>query len=453
MFYIYFTDKKPSKPTFDTSYFVNLKDWKSTMATRMINKKWLHTSWLMVAGFLCYTGMYAVRKSFLAGQYVDLALGFKADPKTVLVISQVLGYMLSKFIGIKMISEMESSKRVQWLIGLVSFGLAMLLVFAVLPPQLKIIALFLNGLPLGMVFGVVLSYLEGRKNTELLAAALSATFIFSTGLVKTVGVILIQEYGIDEYVMPFATGLLFFPIFLLSVWMLNRSKKPSSEDIEERTERMPMDAQKRKTFLRQNGLGYLGLVLIYIFLTIIRDFRDNFVVEFWSELGYAQEPELITLTEIPVALVVLVLAALGILIRNNQRAFSMGMWLTLAGTATLLLSTFLFQESLISPIAWMISTGMGVYLPYILFHCLLFERLIALLHYRGNVGFLFYTADALGYLCSVGVLFLKEIMDYKGTWTGFFVSLNFISGLSIAFLVLVTIFYFRRRVSQSRSVA
>ena len=44
------------------------------MATQMISKKWLYTSWLMVAGFLCYTGMYAVRKSFLAGQYVDLAL-------------------------------------------------------------------------------------------------------------------------------------------------------------------------------------------------------------------------------------------------------------------------------------------------------------------------------------------------------------------------------------------
>ncbi|WP_299671942.1 DUF5690 family protein [uncultured Polaribacter sp.] len=415
----------------------------------IINKKWSQSFWLMFAAFLCYTGMYAVRKSFLAGQYIDLDIGFNADPKTVLVISQVLGYMLSKFIGIKMISEMNRNARTKWILALVSFGLFMLLVFAILPPKLKIIALFLNGLPLGMVFGIVLSYLEGRRNTELLAAALSATFIFSTGLVKTVGIILMQDYGIGEYAMPFATGLLFFPVFILSVWILNRSKNPDALDVVERTERTPMNAEKRKDFLRKHGLGYVGLVLIYIFLTIVRDFRDNFIVEFWSELGYSGAPELITLTEIPVAIIVLVVAALGILIRKNIRAFNYGMWLTLGSAITMLIATFLFEKTLISPIIWIVSTGIGIYLPYILFHCLLFERLIALLKYTGNIGFLFYTADALGYLGSVAVLFLKEFMDYKGTWTSFFISLNFTSAILIIIFTLFSILYFNRKISSN----
>ena len=36
---------------------------------RQLTEAHLSTFWLMSAAFLCYTGMYAVRKAFLAGQY------------------------------------------------------------------------------------------------------------------------------------------------------------------------------------------------------------------------------------------------------------------------------------------------------------------------------------------------------------------------------------------------
>ncbi|WP_232804739.1 DUF5690 family protein [Salegentibacter maritimus] len=415
-----------------------LKEFKD----KIIKSSWLSSAWIMIAAFLCYTGMYAVRKSFLAGQYVDLGLSFDVDTKVVLVISQVLGYMLSKFAGIKIISEMAPDKRVKWLVGLVVFGLFMLGAFAVVPPHLKVLAIFLNGLPLGMVFGVVLSYIEGRRNTELLAAALSTTFIFSTGLVKTVGVVLIQDYGVSEYTMPFVTGLLFLPLFLIAVWMLKNSKKVDALDIKERSERIPMNRARRREFVKKHGIGFAGLVIVYVLLTIVRDFRDNFVVEFWAELGYSQKPALITLTEIPVAVIVLVLTAMGILIRKNKLAFNIGMGLTILGALIVLLATLLFENSLISPVAWMISTGVGVYLPYILFHCLIFERLIAFLQYKGNIGFLFYTADAFGYLGSVLVLLLKEVFKYNQTWVEFFINLNIKSAIGMLVLISLTMLYF-----------
>lgn len=391
------------------------------------------TIWLMTAAFLCYSGMYAVRKSFLAGQYEDVAF-WGMDFKTILVISQVVGYLLSKFIGIKVISEMTNQRRTALLTGLVGFGLLMLLLFAVVPVGLKPFALFLNGLPLGMVFGVVFSYLEGRRNTELLAAALSATFIFSTGFVKTIGIWLMQGLGVGEFIMPFITGLIFFPVFLLAVWMLNRAKPPDEMDVGHRTERTPMDGRQRRAFLKEYGLGFAALVLVYILLTIIRDFRDNFVVEFWDELGYSGQPELITLTEIPVAIIVLVIAAMGVLIHSNRRAFQTGMGLTLLCAVGILLTTILFSKGSLSPVSWMIGTGIGVYLPYILFHCLLFERLVALLRFSGNVGFLFYVADALGYSGSVAILLLKEFGGFQVTWVRFFIGLNIY--LAIATLVM-----------------
>lgn len=412
------------------------------------NSKNLSTILILIAVFLCYTGMYAVRKSFLAGQYDDLPETFGLNAKIVLVISQVLGYMVSKFAGIKIISEMDKQKRSLWLVGFISFGLAMLGLFAIVPDQWKMVTLFFNGLPLGMVFGIVFSYIEGRKSTELLAAALSATFIFSTGLVKTVGLILIQDYGIDEYNMPFFTGMLFFPLFIVSVMVLNYSKEPTEMDVTERTQRVPMFKEQRKAFLLQNGIGYFGLVGVYVLLTVVRDFRDNFIVDFWAEQGFSGTPEIITLTEIPVAVVVLVIAAAGTLIRKNKIAFNTAMMFTAMGAILIILSTVLYENRLMSPVLWMIVSGIGVYLPYILFHCLIFERLVALLKFQGNVGFLFYIADAVGYLGSVLVLFLKEVTGFSQSWSIFFIKLNIQSAAVILVLAVFSTWYFNKRFSK-----
>ncbi len=405
------------------------------------------TIWLMVAAFLCYTGMYAVRKSFLAGQYMDSTF-HGIHFKTVLVISQVIGYMLSKFLGIKYVSELKEEQRSRMLIGLVSFGLLMLLAFAYLPNDFKPIALFLNGLPLGMVFGVVLSYLEGRRQTELLVAALSTTFIFSTGFVKATGVWLLQSFQINEYLMPFLTGLAFFPIFLIAVWMLQGARVRDPQDIEQRSERSPMLREQRRDFLRKHGLLFLSLVLIYILLTMIRDFRDNFIIEFWVELGYADQPALIALTEIPVAIIVLVVSALGVLIYNNRTAFKATLF-TIGCSAVLMFGiTLLFYRGQVSPVSWMIGTGTGVYLPYILFHCLVFERLIALLRFQGNIGFLFYVADALGYAGSVGIMLFKEFGQFQLTWVDFFVQLNFYAAVLILLLSLLTWIQLYRKIGR-----
>ena len=45
-----------------------------------------------------------------------------------------------------------------------------------------------------MLFGFVFSYIEERKKTEMFGEALRGIFIFSTGLIKTVGVLLIKDF-------------------------------------------------------------------------------------------------------------------------------------------------------------------------------------------------------------------------------------------------------------------
>ena len=240
---------------------------------------------LVCTAFMAYTGMYAVRKSFLAGQFegVEAVSGFHF--KTLLIIGQVLGYMVSKFIGIRLVPEIPPYKRFGAIVGLVGFGLLMLLAFAYVPVPLKPLAMFLNGLPLGMIFGLVLVYLEGRKNSELLAAGLSATFIFSTGLVKSTGIWLMQGFQISEWMMPFDTGAVFFPMLLIAAYGLNKSKPPTAIDKKLRTERVPMDKKARLDFMKKHGAVFFVLVLVYVLLTVVRDFRDNFIVEFWASFN------------------------------------------------------------------------------------------------------------------------------------------------------------------------
>ncbi|MEO0330119.1 MAG: DUF5690 family protein [Bacteroidota bacterium] len=394
---------------------------------------------LLSAAFLAYTGMYAVRKSFLAGQFDSLPALGNFHFKTLLIISQVLGYMLSKFIGIKVVSEVSGSRRLRMLLGLVGFGLLTLLAFAWLPVSLKPLALFLNGLPLGMVFGLVLTYLEGRRHTELLVAGLSATFIFSTGLVKTTGLWLMQQFSVSELMMPFVTGSLFFPVFLLAIWLLHLSPNPNAADIVHRVQRTPMNASQRRDFLRRHGMSFAGLVVIYILLTVARDFRDNFIVEFWAELDQIQQPALITLTEIPIAVIVVTICALGIFIANNRIAFNIGLFATSLSALLMLLLTYVFQQGWMSPTVWIISSGTSIYLPYILFHCLIFERFIALLRYPGTVGFLFYVADASGYLISVAILIIKESVSLSYSWVDFFISLNQCTAVGILIVVSVAV--------------
>ncbi|NJL14641.1 MAG: hypothetical protein HC913_17655, partial [Microscillaceae bacterium] len=312
------------------------------------------------------------------------------------------------------------------LAALILFAELALLLFAFVPPPYNIVLLFLNGLPLGMVWGVVFSYLEGRRSSELLGAGLSASFIVSSGAVKTVGKLLMQELGITEFWMPFFTGLVFLLPFFFFVYLLERIPPPTAADIAARTERLPMNRAARLQLFRTFAFGLVMLIVFYMALTAYRDFRDNFAAEIWQALGYGDAPYIFTLSEIPIALAVLLLLGLLMLIRHNRRAFLMYQLLIMASAALIGLSTWLFQMGWLPAAAWMILVGLGLYLAYVPFNCILFDRMLAAYEYRGNAGFLIYLADAFGYLGSVGILFYKNFGQARLSWLQFFIQSSYL---------------------------
>ena len=173
------------------------------------------------------------------------------DYKILLVITQVLGYALSKFVGIKVISELQPNRRLFYLISLIVLAEISLLLFAWVPAPYNIPFMFLNGFPLGMIWGIVFSYIEGRRFTDILGVVLSSSFIVSSGVVKSVGLFVMNSWGVSEFWMPSVTGALFFVPLLICSYLLQRVPPPTPEDIANRTERIPMTATDRKNLVKK----------------------------------------------------------------------------------------------------------------------------------------------------------------------------------------------------------
>jgi MFS family permease len=397
--------------------------------------------------FLAYTMIFGFRKSFTVATFDGLTLAGYSY-KTVLVICQMLGYLLAKFYGIKYISELKRTGRGKIILLLTAIAWLSWLFFAIVPLPYNIVFLFINGFPLGMLWGVVFSYVEGRRSTDFIGAALAVSFIFASGFVKSVGAWLMVNFGISEFWLPFYTGLVFSLPLVLFVYLMEKIPAPSPEDISYRAERIPMTTADRKKFIKDFFAGLVACVLIYCFATIFRDIRDNFGAEMWKEMGFFNQPAIFSKTETPITLIVLVLIGSMVLIKNNFLALKSAHYFILIGFILAGSCTILFKTNLLQPIWWMTLVGLGLYMVYIPFNAVFFDRLISTFKYTSNVGFLIYIADSFGYVGSIGVLLTKEIFKIKLNWVTFFSNSVVLLSVVGCLLTLFSLYYFTKKYRQ-----
>lgn len=397
--------------------------------------------WAVVAAFGTYFCMYAFRKPFTAATFEGMSqdgLSFKS----MLVTAQVIGYALSKFVGIRVVSEMKSSRRAVSLLVLIGLSEAALLLFAVTPAPWNAVFMFLNGLPLGMVFGLVLGFLEGRRVTEALSAGLCASFILADGATKSVGAWLLT-IGVTESWMPAAAGALFAPALMLFVFILTRIPPPGALDIAARTERVQMTRADRRLLLRRYGFGLFCLILMYLLVTILRSLRADFAAEIWIGLGAPAAPAMFTTSEILVTLGVIIVNGTMVFVRHNHQAFNLSMLICLAGFG-LLAFALIGRTAGLSSFSFMVLIGLGLYLPYVAVHTTVFERLLAMTRDRGNIGFLMYLADSTGYLGYVGCMIYKNTFDRSREFLPFFTAVCWITCFISVACVVTSMRYFSR---------
>lgn len=397
---------------------------------RWMSRPWFFTAWSLLAAFGVYAAMYGFRKPFTAGTYGG------ADVKAWLITAQVLGYMLSKAIGIKVIAEMPAERRAMTLLGSVAIAEGALLLFAVTPAPFNAAWLFVNGLSLGLVFGLVLGFVEGRCQTELFVAGLCASFILADGAAKSVGGMVLAR-GVSEAWMPGVAGLLFSLPLLLFVWMLTRIPAPSPRDLAERSPRVPMGGAERLAMRRGLGVGFLGILLAYLQITMLRSLRADFAPEIWAGLGVDTQPSLFTTSELWVTLAVVAANGSLVLVRDNRRAWFGGMMLSVMGLCLALVSLAGHHLGVLPPFAFMVLLGVGMYVPYVAVHTTLFERLIALTRERGNAGYLMYVADTVGYLGYAAIMVTRAVFPGGETFLGFFTLLA--GGLLVTALMAMVV--------------
>jgi hypothetical protein len=401
------------------------------------------SAYAVIMAFSTYFCMYGYRRPFAAAQYEGQHIG-GFDLKTALVISQLCGYALSKFLGIKVNSEMPARRRALALLLLVAWAEAALVLFALLPPAGQLVAIFLNGLPLGMVWGAVFSFIEGRRSSDILGAGLNCSYIVASGAVKSVGAALLGR-GVSESWMPAVTGLVFLPVFVAAVWGLERLPPPSEADARARVSRTPMDRHARRAFLARYAGGIFVLVFAYVFLTAYRDLRDNFAAELWTALGHSGAPSVFTVSELPIALAVMVVLGLLYLVKDNRVALMVTHGILIAGGLLIGGATVLFDVGAISGMSWMVLVGLGLYLAYVPFNCVLFDRMIAALGFVATAVFLIYVSDAFAYGGSLGVLLYKELAQAELSMLDFFRGLSYAASALTMVCFGISAVYFRGR--------
>ena len=197
--------------------------------------------------FGAYFAMYAFRKPFTVASYADAAP----------VVDQIqdrigdrAGVRLCAFQGGRDQSDLRNAGASPGRRdsgsdpGSAELALA---AFAVVPPPWKVACLFANGLALGddLGSGVRISGKAGAC-PRFLVAMLCASFIVSSGAVKSVGES-VMLHGLGERILDAGgDGTLFVPLLLVCVFGLATMPPPTAEDERLRVARAPMDGAARR---------------------------------------------------------------------------------------------------------------------------------------------------------------------------------------------------------------
>ena len=393
----------------------------------------------VLAGFTTYFCMYSYRKPFAAGTYEGYSL-WGVQFKILGISLQIIGYTISKFTGIKIVSEITPKYRGICIISFLTTSEIVLILFGAIPRPYNCLVMLLNGLPLGQIWGLTFSYLEGRKTSALLGSGMGISFIVASGAVKSVGQTLLMK-GINQFWMPAAVGGIFYIPMILAVLVLESIPPPDAEDIACRAERVVMENKDRSRFCKVFGPGVICMIIFNMFLVAYRDFRDNFAPELWEAFGYGGVPSIFSISEIIVAFIVCIPFGIFMLIKTPINTLIAYHVLIIGGSLLIGLCGLLNNSGKMPGLYFMIVSGVGLYLGYVPFNSIIFDALIAAFHYRANSGFLSYVCDSMGYLSSVVILFVKNFGSADLSWLQFFRILSYtIALVAVFFLTLAILF-------------
>lgn len=419
------------------SKFPNLRTAASNMPD------WLFVLWAGGTALLSYSLVYVLRKPFTAAEFDGLQV-VGMDYKIVVSIIQLIGYVCAKMLGIKYISELKPEGRLKFIVGSAALSEVSLVAFGLLPAPYNIFALFFNGLSLGCMWGVIFSFLEGRRTTDILASIMGVSMALSSGVAKSLGLYALNDLGVSEFWMPALVGAVAFPLLCFMGWMMTKFPAPTAADIAARTKRVTLDGHQRwQLFVKFMPL----LIMLFganLLLTVQRDIKEDFIVciidvSQVSSWAFAHLDSIATLVLLGVFAL---LSAVG----NHLRALCLILIMSAIGMGTI---AFLGAEagSLNMPVtAWLFLQTLCIDIAYLSFQTIFFERFIACFKVQGNVGFFIITIDFIGYLGTLCLLLFKEFQAPHIDWTSFYNGMSVYIGVACCLAFAGSIIYMINKV-------
>ncbi|WP_307759535.1 DUF5690 family protein [uncultured Mediterranea sp.] len=403
--------------------------------------------WAGGAALLSYSLVYALRKPYTAASFDGLTF-LGTDYKVAVTTIQILGYVIAKFFGIKIISELKKENRFRFFVGSAILAEAALIGFGLLSAPYNVVAMFVNGLSLGCMWGVIFSFIEGRKVTDILASLLGVSMVFSSGLAKSLGLFVMNEMQVGPFWMPAVIGGLALPVLAFTGYMLKRLPQPTAEDIALRNERVVLDGKGRVALFRKYAPILSLLFACNFMLLVLRDIKEDFLVNILDMSN--QSSWLFARIDTIVTLVILGIFALFIFCRSNIKALLSLMVLVITGCLTMTYVSFQYEAFVSRPITWLFIQSLSLYIAYLTFQTIFFDRFIACFRIKGNVGFFIALIDFIGYLGTVSLLSVKELLDIDLEWFVWFNHIAcFVGGIcSILFVIAGVLIY--RKYMQSR---
>lgn len=405
--------------------------------------------WAGGAALLSYSLVYALRKPYTAASFQGMDF-FGIDYKVAVTTIQILGYLVAKFFGIKIISELKREKRFSFFVSSAILAEVALLFFGLLSAPYNALAMFVNGLSLGCMWGVIFSFIEGRKITDMLASLLGVSIVFSSGLAKSFGLFVINDLQIDAFWMPALIGAVALPLLIFMGYMLKRLPHPTAEDIQLRNERVILDHKGRVALFRKYA-PILSLLFIGNFLLLVlRDIKEDFLVNILDMSG--QSSWLFAQVDTVVTLIILGIFGLFVFFRSNIKALMYLMFLVIAGCLTMTYVSANYETLDLSPIVWLFVESLSLYIAYLTFQTIFFDRFIACFKIKGNVGFFIAIIDFIGYVGTVSLLSIKEMLRIDLEWFALFNKMAMTVGIlgTVLFSVAGILIYRRYQMTNDK---
>ena len=347
--------------------------------------------WAGGAALLSYSLVYALRKPYTAASFDGLTF-MGTDYKIAVTTIQILGYVIAKFFGIKLISELKRENRFRFFVW---------------------------------------------------SAVLAEAALISSGVAKSFGLFAMNDMHIDQFWMPAVIGGFALPLLVLMGYLLKRLPRPTTEDIELRNERVTLDHNGRKAlFLKYAPI----LTLLFVgnfMLLVLRDIKEDFLVNIIDMSN--QSSWLFARIDTVVTLIILGIFAAFIFFRSNIKALMTLMGLVIAGCLVMTYVSLSYESLDLQPVTWLFIQSLCLYIAYLTFQTIFFDRFIACFRVKGNVGFFIAIIDFIGYLGTVTLLSTKELLNIDMEWFAFFNHLSAtVGGVCVVLFTVAAVLIWRK---------